>query len=208
MFGKANSKWCLLIRSSIRRLHPPIRKISHKRFKIFDSNVWSCHNNQHTTSKHQSIKASKQHINITRYYSLRVAVYLYYGHRKHYGQKVRFVLAFRQFSQFSRGTRKWALESKPPPTSRILDRTGNYFSTYGESLTKIHLCRDPNLWDSRRKIRNKPPWPRRTRCKLQATFFRTFSHPRRRFLFTNIIKCYNFDVDLSISSVVHIDLYT
>ena len=47
-------------------------------------------------------------------------------------QKVRFVLAFRQFSQFSRGTRKWALESKPPPTSRILDRTGNYFSTYGE----------------------------------------------------------------------------
>ena len=90
-----------------------------------------------------------------------LAVYLYYGHRKHYGQNVRFVLAFRQFSQFSRGTRKWALELKPPPTSRILDRTGNYFSTYGEESDKIHLCRDPNLWDSRRKIRNKPPWPRR-----------------------------------------------
>ena len=58
-------------------------------------------------------------------------------------QKVRFVLAFRQFSQFSRGTRKWALEYECPVHAKILDRTGNYFSTYGAKFNKNSLLPRP-----------------------------------------------------------------
>ena len=56
---------------------------------------------------------------------------------------MRFVLAFRQFSQFSRGTRKWALEDECRVNAKILDRTGNYFSTYGAKRDKNSLLPTP-----------------------------------------------------------------